>query len=153
VLEDLRRLLGLLEFELEPRAAPLRPVPTLAELGALVAQVRAAGLPVTLRVEGTPAPLPGDIAASAYRIVQESLTNVLKHAGRPATAVVVRYLDDALDLAIDDEGPGVTITTNGGHGVIGMHERAALAGGELQAGPRAAGGYGVHARLPLACAR
>ena len=145
-LADLQRLLALLAFE--PHAAPHAPQPTLAELDALVEQVRRAGLPVTLRVEGTPAPVAPDIAGTAYRITQEALTNVLKHAGRPRTAVVVRYLPDALDLAIADDGPGAG-PGHGGHGVIGMHERARLAGGELQAGPRAAGGYAVRARLPL----
>ena len=144
-LADLQRLLGLLDVD-EHRG----PQTSLAELDALVADVRRAGLPVTLRVEGTPGPLPPDIAGTAYRIVQESLTNVLKHAGRPPTAVVLRYLGDALDVAIDDEGPLAEPVPNGGHGLIGMRERAALAGGEFQAGPRPAGGYGVHARLPLA---
>jgi signal transduction histidine kinase len=146
-LVDLQRLLGLLDVG--NGAAPRAPQPTLDELDAVVAQVRRAGLPVTLRVEGTPAPVPPDVAGTAYRIVQEALTNVLKHAGNPPTAVVVRYTGDALDLAVDDEGPGPPAVTNGGHGVIGMLERARLAGGELQAGPRATGGYGVHARLPL----
>jgi signal transduction histidine kinase len=148
VLRDLQRLLGLLE--LEEHAAPRVPQPSLGQLDELIAQLRDAGLPVSLRIEGVPQPVPADVATSAYRIVQEALTNVLKHAGRPPTAVVVRYVRDGLDLAIDDEGIGPPRAPNGtGHGVIGMRERATLAGGELQAGPRAAGGYSVHARLPL----
>jgi signal transduction histidine kinase len=146
-LTDLERLLGLLELDARP--APLAPQPTLDELDDLVLQVRRAGLPVTLRVEGTPEPVPEDIARSTYRIVQEALTNVLKHAGTAPTAVVVRYLRGALDVSIDDDGPGVTAAPDGGHGVVGMRERALLTGGELQAGPRATGGYSVHARLPL----
>jgi signal transduction histidine kinase len=145
---DLQRLLGLLDLDDHP--APRAPRPTLDELDALVAQVRHAGLPVTLRVEGMPVPMAPDVAGTAYRIVQEALTNVLKHAGTPPTSVVVRYLGGALDVAVDDDGPVVAPAANGGgHGLVGMRERATLAGGELQAGPRAAGGYAVHARLPL----
>ena len=152
-LAELQRLLGLLD--LDEHAPPRSPQPTLAELDELVARVRRAGLPVTLRVEGTPEPVPADVATSAYRIVQEALTNVLKHAGRPPTAVVVRYLRGALDLSVDDDGAGPATATrapeDGGHGIVGMRERAALAGGVLEAGPRSAGGYAVHARLPLEC--
>jgi signal transduction histidine kinase len=148
VLADLQRLLGL--FELDQQSAPRSQQPSLAEIDELVARVRDAGLPVTLRIEGTPRPVRSEIAGSAFRIVQEALTNVLKHAGRPATAVVVRYRPDTLDLAVDDDGSGAASAPSGtGHGVIGMRERAALTGGELRAGPRAAGRFSVHARLPF----
>jgi signal transduction histidine kinase len=148
-LADLRRLLAL--FDLDEPPTPVVSPPTLTEINELVARTRRAGLPVTLRVEGTPGPVPVEIAASAYRIIQEALTNVLKHAGRAPTSVVVRYLSASLDVAVDDDGrrAGTAPSAGTGHGVIGMRERAALLGGELRAGPRAAGGYSVHARLPL----
>jgi signal transduction histidine kinase len=147
-LANLQQLLGL--FELDDQPAPHGSPPTLAEIDELIAQMRDAGLPITLRVEGTPRAIRPEVAGCAFRIVREALTNVLKHAGTPPTAVVVRYRPGTLDLSIDNEGPGVTEAPNrAGHGLVGMRERTALVGGELQTGPRAAGGYSVHARLPL----
>jgi signal transduction histidine kinase len=113
--------------------------------------VREAGLPVELRIEGEQAPLPPGIDLSAYRIVQEALTNTLKHAGRAQATIVVRYERAALELEISDNGTSTPAGMNGsGHGLIGMRERAALYGGALEAGARDGGGYYVRARLPFA---
>jgi signal transduction histidine kinase len=143
----MRGLLGVLRAD--EQAGTLAPQPSLAQVGALVAEVRDAGLPVELCVEGEPHELPVGIELCAYRIVQEALTNTLKHAG-PATArVVVRYGDDALELEVADTGGGVGYGGVTGQGLTGMRERAAIFGGRLQAGPRRQGGYLVTARLPL----
>ena len=94
--------------------------------------------------------LPAGIDLSAYRIVQEALTNVVKHAGNAATEVVIRHADGALELDVIDDSAAVPASMNGsGHGLIGMRERVTLYGGTLEAGPRAGGGYAVRARLPL----
>jgi signal transduction histidine kinase len=134
-LAELRRMLGLLRGE-----APMRPQPSLAELGDLVAEHRAAGLPVRLEITGATRPLPGGVELSAYRIVQEALTNAVKH-GRPSRVVVtVAFRGSRLDIEVVDDG-------GAGWGLAGMRERVALLGGELETG-RAAGGYRVAARLP-----
>src|SRR5207237_3660207 len=112
--------------------------------------VRASGWPVDLRIEGEPVHLPAGIDLSAYRIVQEALTNVVKHAGDAAAEVVIRYGARALELEVVDDGRGRSISVNGsGHGLIGMRERVALYGGRLEAGPRDGGRYAVRARPPL----
>jgi signal transduction histidine kinase len=148
-LVELRRLLGILRTGDEELA--IGPQPGLSSLGSLVEQVREAGLPVELRVEGDPVQLPPGVDLSAYRIVQEALTNTLKHAGRAEAEVVVRYGPSALELEISDDGSGAPASVNGsGHGLIGMRERVALYGGALEAGTRNGGGYAVRARLPLA---
>jgi signal transduction histidine kinase len=128
------------------------PQPGLGSLESLVEQVREAGLPVELQVEGEPVQLSPGVDLSAYRIVQEALTNTLKHAGREAQAeVVVRYATSALELEVSDNGSGAPASANGsGHGLIGMRERATLYGGALEAGARNGGGFVVRARLPLA---
>jgi histidine kinase/DNA gyrase B/HSP90-like ATPase len=132
------------------------PQPTLADLDDLVAGVTAAGLPVTLRVQGTRRPLPPSLDLSAYRIVQEALTNSLKHAGPAHAEVVLCYGKDDLEVTVTDDGsasaPGRQIRRSG-HGLVGMRERVALFGGELHAGPRPEGGFRVVARLPLEAAR
>ena len=112
--------------------------------------MREAGLPVELEVEGEPAPLPLGVAVSAYRIVQEALTNVLKHAGPAQARVVVRYTGRGLELEIADDGRGAAGAGDAGHGLVGMRERVALYGGDLDAGTRNGGGFVVRARLPLA---
>ena len=149
-LAEMRRLLGVLRHDdgTVPGRAPL---PGIAQLGELLEQTRAAGLPVTLTVEGVPQPLPDGAALAAYRIVQESLTNTRKHGGPQATAqVTLRYLEDALVLRITDDGQGpVTVPDGAGHGLNGMRERVAIYGGWVQAGPRPGGGYHVTARLPF----
>jgi signal transduction histidine kinase len=148
-LVELRRLLGVLRAGGEQAATG--PQPGLALLEALVEQVREAGLHVDLRVEGEPVQLPPGIDLSAYRIVQEALTNTLKHAGRAEAEVVVRYRPSALELDILDNGSGAPARVAGsGHGLVGMRERVALYGGSLDAGSRNGHGYAVRARLPLA---
>jgi signal transduction histidine kinase len=147
-LAELRRLLGVLRSPDE--AAPRLPQPGVGELGPLVESVRRAGLPVDLRVEGEQRPLPAGVDLSAYRIVQEALTNSVKHAGAARAAVLVRYGEQDLQLEVLDDGRGPRPgTAAAGHGLDGMRERAALLGGDLSAGPGAAGGFSVRARLPL----
>ena len=137
-----------LQFEV---AARLRD--EVSELKKELRQMREAGLPVDLFVEGEPLELPPGVDLSAYRIVQEALTNALKHAG-PATArVVVRYGKDDLELEIADTGPGAAASDGEGHGLVGMRERVSLYGGRLEAGPRDGGGFAVRARLPLDSSR
>jgi signal transduction histidine kinase len=148
-LVELRRLLGVLRTGDEQLA--IGPQPGLGSLDSLVEQVREAGLPVALRIEGDPAQLPPGVDLSAYRIVQEALTNTLKHAGPAEAEVTIRYGTSLLELEIRDNGSGAPPRVNGaGHGLIGMRERVALYGGELEAGTPDGGGYAVAARLPLA---
>ena len=148
-LVELRRLLGILRTGDEQLA--IGPQPGLGSLSALVEQVREAGLRVDLRVEGEEMPLPPGIDLSAYRIVQEALTNTLKHAGPAEAEIVVRYGAAALELEVLDNGAGAAAGVNGsGQGLIGMRERVALYGGMLETGESAGGGYAVRARLPLA---
>jgi signal transduction histidine kinase len=144
---ELRRMLGLLR---DPVAgASLAPQPGVDRLDALLEQVRAAGLPVELTVEGEPRRLPPGIDRSAYRIVQEGLTNTLKHAGPAHASVRLRYGDRALELEVLDDGRGPEGANRGGFGLLGMRERAALYGGMLAADARPDGGYALRARLPL----
>jgi signal transduction histidine kinase len=149
-LAETRRLLGTLRAEDE--ALLRRPQPTLAELERLVSQVRDAGLSVDLRVEGEPVSLSGGVAVSAYRIVQEALTNVVKHAGDARVHVVVRYRGSELELEVADDGGGLRTAAGNGHGLIGMRERVALYGGDLFASAGADGGFVVRARFPLGSA-
>jgi signal transduction histidine kinase len=116
----------------------------------LVERVERAGLPVTLTVEGDEVPLPAGVCA--YRIVQEALTNALKHAGPARAEVLLRYGPGELDIDVRDDGRGSESPGGDGpgHGLIGMRERVALYGGRLETGPRASGGFQVHAHLPLA---
>ncbi|MBN8870993.1 MAG: sensor histidine kinase [Solirubrobacterales bacterium] len=147
-LVELRRLLGLLRDDGAPAA--LEPQPGLGELEALITQVRSAGLEVDLRVEGTPSAVDPGVALSVYRVVQEALTNALRHSGADRTAVMVRYLPDEIELEVSDDGDGTGTNGSGdGHGLTGMRERVALYGGQLQAERRTEGGFAVHARLPL----
>jgi signal transduction histidine kinase len=115
----------------------------------LATQVREAGLPVQLRIEGEPRQLPLGLDLSAFRVLQEALTNALKHAGPASAEVTVRYAHDALDLEVLDDGPGSGSGHVGGHGLLGMRERVSVFGGELNAGPRPGGGFAVRAHLPL----
>ena len=150
-LGEMRRLLGLLRESEEQLA--LAPQPSLVRIDDLVEQVRDAGLPVELAIEGEPTELPPGVDLSAYRIVQEALTNALKHAG-PATArVTLRYGEDSLELEIADDGFGFAAGNGGGHGLVGIKERVAMLGGEVEAGGRPTGGYTVRARLPFASER
>jgi signal transduction histidine kinase len=158
-LDEMRRLLGLLRSG-EPAGdgegdGPFGPQPGLARLAELLDQVRAAGLPVTLRVEGAERPLTAAVDLSAFRIVQEALTNALKHAGPAHAEVLLRYGAGDLELTVADDGRGGSArfdaapVPSSGHGLVGMRERVELFGGELAAGPRPGGGYQVRARLPL----
>ena len=147
-LGELRSVLELLRHGEE--GAPRAPAPGLEALDALVERTSAAGLPVTVEVTGTARPLPAAVGLAAYRIVQEALTNVTRHAGRPATATVrLGYAPDQLTVEVTDDGPGAEDTTGTGSGLLGMAERAAVLGGQLDAGPRPDGGFRVTARLPV----
>jgi signal transduction histidine kinase len=149
-LVEARRLLGMLRRKDD--ASELEPQPSVDHIDVLVEQIERAGLPVTLAVEGEQAPLPAGVDLCAYRIVQEGLTNALKHAGPAHAEVVLRYAPRALDVEVRDDGRGPA-RANGdgaGHGLIGMRERVALYGGALQTGARDGGGFAIHAHLPLA---
>jgi signal transduction histidine kinase len=145
-LREMRRLLGMLRTDDE---VALAPQPSLSHLDTLVAHVRDAGLPVDVRVEGKPRELAPGVDLSAYRIVQEALTNALKHAGPARARVLVRYGEESLELEVADTGAGDVNGDSTGHGLAGMRERVAVFGGELESGPRVEGGYAVRARLPL----
>jgi signal transduction histidine kinase len=167
-LAEMRRLLGMLR---SPSAGPLEapepelaPVPGTSQLGALLEQTRAAGVPVTFRQEGTPAAGPADGADLAvYRVVQESLTNVRRHGGPGVSAAVtIRYTVDGVTVSVTDDGRGAaarpapansTAADSTGHGLSGMRERVELYGGTVTAGPRSGGGYQVTATLPLTAAQ
>ncbi len=146
-LAEMRRLLGMLHAADE--RAVLAPQPGLGRLDELAAEVAAAGLPVEVRIEGEAVELPPSIDVSAYRIVQEALTNALKHAGPARATVCVRYGTAALELDIDDDGPGNGNGGGSGHGLVGLRERVGVYGGELEAGANPDGGFRVRARLPL----
>jgi signal transduction histidine kinase len=149
--DEMRTLLGVLRQEETPVA--LRPQPSLADLDSLLDGVRAAGLPVELRLEGERCTLPPAIDMSVYRIVQEGLTNALKHAGPAEARVTIRFSSQAVDVEIRDSGSTVPdgaprATRNPGHGLVGMHERAAMFGGHLVAAAEPTG-FAVRASLPL----
>jgi signal transduction histidine kinase len=145
--DEMRRLIGLLRTEDEGIGAPN---PSLSRIEALAAEVREAGQPLELRVEGDLGALPPGVDLAGYRIVQEALTNALKHAPGARVEAVVTSTDEAIELEVLDDGPGPA-PTNGhvGHGLLGMRERVALYGGELAVGPRPGHGFRVHAKLPV----
>jgi signal transduction histidine kinase len=146
-LAEMRRMVGVLR---RPEEAPaLAPQPSIEHLDKLVEQVREAGLPVQLRVEGDPLPLPAGLDLTAYRLVQEGLTNALKHARAQHAEVLVHYSDGHVELTVSDDGRGAGDRDGGGHGLVGMRERITVYGGELEAGPRPEGGYRLRARLPV----
>jgi signal transduction histidine kinase len=151
-LTEMRRLLGMLRRSDEEIA--MAPLPSLRHLALLAEQVSGAGLPVDVRVEGEPVALPPGVDLSAYRIVQEALTNALKHAGPASARVIVRYRPDEVELEIADDGRGGSGGSGegGGHGLLGMRERVALFGGSVEGGARPDGGFAVRATLPLASA-
>jgi signal transduction histidine kinase len=144
-LTEMRRLLGLISAE-EPALAPAGGVDALGEL---VDRVRAAGLPIELEVTGERTELPPGVDVSVHRIVQEALTNVMKHAGEARARVRIRYERDAVEIGVTDDGRGGPNDDGGGRGLAGMRERVALFGGTFRAGPRGEGGYEVSVRLPL----
>jgi signal transduction histidine kinase len=145
-LVEMGRVVGLLR---EGDQFGLAPQPGLDDLDALAAQVTEAGLPVEVRIEGVPRPVPLGVDLSAYRVIQEALTNALKHAGRARAHVLLRFETDALELEVVDDGSGTSAVHSGGHGLIGMRERVIVFGGDFHAGPGAAGGYTVRARMPF----
>jgi len=146
-LAEMRRLVDVLR---RPEEAPtLAPQPGLEYLDKLVAHVRDSGLPVDLRVEGDAVKLPAGVDLTAYRLVQEGLTNALKHARADRAEVLVRYGDGELELEVTDNGTGGGDGSGGGHGLVGMRERIAVYGGELDAAPRPEGGFRLRAKLPV----
>ena len=147
--DEMRTLLGVLRSD--DGLGGLTPQPRLADIDELVQGVREAGLPVTLRIDGEPCPLSRALDLSAFRIVQEALTNALKHAGPAQAEVTIRYQPAAVELEIQDTGGGRTGLPGAGqgHGLVGMRERVAMFGGEFTAEPAASGGYLVRALLPL----
>jgi signal transduction histidine kinase len=147
-LGDMRRLLGVLREDQDGNE--LTPQPGLAQLDALIERARGAGVKVSVREEGVRRELPASLDLSAYRILQESLTNVRKHARGAAAEVQLAWLPEELRLQVRDRGPGANGTAPGdGHGLVGMRERVKVHGGELRAGTRDEGGFEVHATLPL----
>jgi signal transduction histidine kinase len=144
---ELRHLLGILR---SGEQASLTPQPSLRNLDELARQARAGGLPVEIKVEGAPRALAPGVDLAAYRIVQEALTNTLRHAAASRADVFVRYRPDAIDIDVTDDGrPARDTRTGTGHGLVGMRERVAIYGGDFDAGPRPEGGFAVHARLPV----
>ncbi|MFB7517495.1 sensor histidine kinase [Streptomyces sp. NPDC056144] len=156
-LAEMRRLLGILRTGEHQEAGEYVPQPDVQQIEDLVEQVRAAGLAVDFAIEGSPRPLPSGVELTAYRIVQEALTNTRKHGGPDAGASVrLVYFDDGLGLLVEDDGRGAPqeMYEDGGadgrgHGLIGMRERVGMVGGTLDAGPRPGGGFRISALLPL----
>jgi signal transduction histidine kinase len=146
-LSEMRRLLGIMREHGE--GASRAPQPGVATLSTLVEQVSKAGLPVELSVEGEPVRLPPGVDLSAYRIVQEALTNALRHAGPAHAWVAVRYGGDDVEIEVANDGRSESNGEASGHGLVGMRERVALCGGELRMGPRPGGGFSISARLPV----
>ena len=146
-LAEMRRLLGAMRREGEE--AELSPQPGLEGLDALVREVGRAGLPARVHIDGDPFPLPHAMDLSAYRIVQEGLTNALKHAHASHADVMVRYRPDELQIEVRDDGEGAAGTDGLGHGLVGVGERVKIYGGEMTAGAGERGGFVLRARLPV----
>ena len=143
-LDEMRRLLGVLRGG----DAALAPAPGLRDVGDLAQSLRTSGVPVELTICGDAAGVPSGVDLTAYRIVQEALTNVLKHAGPATATVAIRYEPGSVSVEVVDDGRGAPVNTAGGHGILGMRERVAAFGGTLVAAPRSGGGFRVHATLP-----
>ncbi len=156
-LAEMRRLLGVLRTGEHQEGGEYVPQPDVEQIDELVEQCRGSGLPVDFKIEGTPRPLPSGVELTAYRIVQEALTNTRKHGGPNAGASVrLVYFDDGLGLLVEDDGKGAPHelyeeggADGAGHGLIGMRERVGMVGGTLDAGPRPGGGFRISALLPL----
>ncbi|MFJ7075787.1 sensor histidine kinase [Streptomyces sp. NPDC098781] len=156
-LAEMRRLLGVLRTGEHQETGEYVPQPDVEQIDELIQQCRTSGLPVDFKVEGTPRPLPSGVELTAYRIVQEALTNTRKHGGPNAGASVrLVYFDDGLGLLVEDDGKGAPHelyedggADGSGHGLIGMRERVGMVGGTLDAGPRPGGGFRISALLPL----
>ena len=147
-LSEMRRMLEALRQD-DP---DLEPEPSLAQVDSLVARVRAAGLPVELQVAGDRPDVPAGVDLAAFRIVQEALTNVVKHAGQATASVRIAYATDRVEVEVTDDGRGAAAhlgEESGGRGLVGMRERAVLYGGTVETGPRTGGGYRVHAAFPI----
>jgi len=148
-LVEMRRLVGLMRSAAADQPDHVAaPQPRLDQVGTLVGQLCEAGLPVSLQLSGEVRPLPHGVELCAYRVVQEALTNVLKHAGRVQTTVTIDYGPDQLRLRVEDAGAGPRMEPVVGHGLVGMRERVALYGGRLAHGQGVAGGFVVEAHLP-----
>ena len=146
-LTEMRRLVGLLR---EQGAMPeFSPQPSMRAVDVLVGTIREAGLPVELEIDGEPRELPPGVDLSAYRVIQEALTNALRYAGPAQAWVTVRWREEALELEIANDGRSAPGVGGGGHGLTGLRERVALVGGTVDSGPRASGGFVVRARLPI----
>lgn len=146
-LTEMRRLVGILR--LAEDASELEPQPGLGQVARLVEQAKGLGLAVELRVEGQPMPLPPGVDLTAYRLVQEGLTNVRKHANANHAEVRLRYGDQGLEVEVCDDGKGANAVNEGGQGLIGMRERVSIYGGQFEAGPLGDGGFRLRARLPV----
>jgi signal transduction histidine kinase len=146
-LDEMRRLLAVLRSD-DDDAGPLEPAPGLDDIDALVASTIGSGLPVDVTVEGEPARMPAGADLAAYRIVQEALTNVRRHAGASHVDVRITWCPAGVELEVTDDGRGGGVAAGGGHGLVGMRERAALYGGWVEAGDRPGGGYRVAAHIP-----
>lgn len=154
-LQEMRRVVGVLRTpdgdDRGAQPATLAPQPGLGDLDLLAEQMRDAGLPVEVLIEGEPGAVPVGVDLAAFRVIQEALTNTIKHAGPSAAIVYVRYLPAEVHVEVSDDGHGVAAALEGrrpGHGLLGMRERVALYGGTLAAGPRRGGGYEVRAKIP-----
>jgi signal transduction histidine kinase len=146
-LGEMRRMLGLMRGD--DGTDRVDPPPSLRHVERLVADVQAAGVPVGLHIQGNEQPLPPGVDASAYRILQEGLTNVIKHAGHARADVVITYLSNAIELSVRDDGRNGANPAPGGHGLLGIRERVAVFDGTVEAGPLAEGGWQICARLPV----
>jgi signal transduction histidine kinase len=149
-MSELRHVMGLLSASEDERPDGLEPQPGLDQLDALVERVRAAGMTVSVAVSPPPRPLPPGVDLAAYRVVQEALTNTIKHASGAAAAVTIGHHGDWLEIEVTDTGgePGAGSESGEGRGLIGLRERLAVYGGTLEAGRRIGGGYRVKARVP-----
>jgi signal transduction histidine kinase len=149
-LREMRVLLGALRTDEEPESAPVEPQPVLSAARELIGQVREAGLPVEVEIVGESRPLSPGVDLAAYRIIQEALTNTLKHARASTARVRLAYRDHELEVQVEDDGRGPAVEqANDGHGLLGMRERVGLYGGTLHVGIRPGGGYLVRARIPI----
>ena len=146
-LTEMRRLLSAMRSDGDEME--LTPQPGLDGLDSLLDEIGRAGLPVELHVDGQPFPLPRGIDLSAYRIVQEGLTNALRHAHASDADVIVRYRPDELEIEVRDNGRGTAASDGQGHGLVGVRERVKIFGGEMSAGRSADGGFVLSTRLPL----
>jgi signal transduction histidine kinase len=146
-LAEMRRLVDILR--LTEVAPGLAPQPGVGQVATLVEQTRELGLAVELHVEGDAMPLPAGVDLTVYRLVQEGLTNARKHSNASRTEVRLRYEPAAIEVEVCDDGRGAATVNDGGHGLVGLRERVSIYGGELEAGPRAGGGFRLWARLPV----